>query len=189
MVISQPEMYQEFVKKTVEMAKLNEKYWALYSNPGTWQFWIAFLMLVVPLIILYFRLDRKKILLLGFYGYNIHVWFGYLDYIGTNQGWWGYPYHLIPFLRSFVLDGSVVPVTFMLVYQWTINHKKNYYLYSFITAFVFAFIFKPILHEFGLFSLNVRYVDLFLVYCIVILISRMITSIFLYISKKEENFV
>ena len=188
MVSDQQDLFHQMVKQTVHLAHLHEKYWALYSGPGTWQFWLVFLLFIIPLVILYFRIDRKKILLMGFYGFNIHVWFGYIDYIGTNHGWWNYPYHLIPFLRSFVLDGSLIPITFMLVYQWTINHKKNYYLYSFLTAAVLAFIFKPILRVLGLFTVEVRYVDLFLVYCIVLIFSRIITSFFLYISKKEENF-
>lgn len=29
---------------------------------------------------------------------------------------------------SFALDSSLVPVTYMMGYQWTLNNKKNYYI-------------------------------------------------------------
>lgn len=38
-------------------------YWQLYSNVDTWQFWIHAAFLVVPLIVLYFAIDRQKALL------------------------------------------------------------------------------------------------------------------------------
>src|SRR5699024_6153519 len=75
--------------------------------------------------------DKSKALLLGFFGLNYHVWFSYTNSIGVGLGLWEYPYHVIPFLPSFSLDAALVPVCFMLLYQWTLNHNKNIYLYWF----------------------------------------------------------
>ncbi|WP_374121057.1 CBO0543 family protein [Neobacillus sp. PS2-9] len=49
----------------------------------------------------------------------------YINLLGVNRGLWSYPFQLIPTMPSFAFDSSFVPVTFMLVYQWTLHHKKN----------------------------------------------------------------
>lgn len=187
---NQQEMYHELIDRAEHLTEFEAKYWKLFSDPGTWEFWLILMMLVVPLVVLYFAMDRRKILLLGFYGFNIHCWFQYIDATGARLGWWGYPYHMVPYVANFALDASLVPVTFMLVYQWTINHKKNYYLYTFLTSAIFAFILKPIMVWADLFTLEdgLRFVDLFMLYCIVFFISRMITSFFLFLGKKQEAF-
>ncbi len=52
---------------------------------------------------------QKKALLLGFFGFNIHVWFTYADIVGARYSVWSYPFQAIPFLTvSFGLDASLV---------------------------------------------------------------------------------
>ncbi|MCV9884948.1 CBO0543 family protein [Metabacillus halosaccharovorans] len=155
-------------------------YWVDYSNPLTWQFWILIAILLVPLIILYFKIDRSKVYLIGFFGYNVHVFFTFIDIYGINRGYWHYPYQVIPALPSISFDTALVPVAFMLIYQWTLNHQKNYYIYAIIMAAIFAFILKPLLVNIGLFRMygSINYFHLFIGYIIVLLISKCITWIF-----------
>ncbi|EOW8912860.1 hypothetical protein ACOVAE_003086, partial [Listeria monocytogenes] len=54
-------------------------YWARFSNLDTWQFWVNVVFLILPLIVIWFSIDKKRALLLGFYGFNVHVWFTYID--------------------------------------------------------------------------------------------------------------
>ncbi len=61
-------------------------YWIKYSGFTTWQFWVNILMLIIPLVVLFFFIDRKKIYLLGFYGLNFHVWYTYLNIVGIRCG-------------------------------------------------------------------------------------------------------
>ncbi|MGM0878333.1 MAG: CBO0543 family protein, partial [Bacillota bacterium] len=139
---------------------------------------------------LYFFIDRKKIFLIGFYGFNIHVWFGYIDTWGNNQGLWGYPYKLIPFIPgSLSLDAALIPVLFMLVYQWTLNHKKNYYIYTLGVALFLSFVLKPLLVMHNLFVLHkwVNYFYLFIAYCFIFLFSKLITNIFIIMQKKAAK--
>src|SRR5690625_1557519 len=104
---------------TEEINQYQIEYWQSFSYFTTWQFWALVLMLILPLIVLFIAIDKSKILLLGFFGFNYHVWFSYTNSIGIGLGLWEYPYHLIPGLPSFSLDASFVPVSFMLLYQWT----------------------------------------------------------------------
>ncbi|RVT62592.1 CBO0543 family protein [Niallia taxi] len=156
-------------------------YWIEYSNPLTWQFWVLVAILLVPLAILYIKIDKSKVFLIGFYGYSVHVFFTFIDVYGINSGYWHYPYQVFPALPSISLDTSMVPVAFMLVYQWTLNNHKNYYLYTIITAAIFAFILKPLLVSIDLFKMygKINYFHLFIGYIAVLLIAKVITWLFL----------
>lgn len=83
----------------------------------------------------------------------------------------------------------MVPVAFMLIYQWTLNNHKNYYLYSIITAALFAFILKPILVSIGLFRMygEINYFHLFLGYVLVLLIAKFITWLFHILHKPNYS--
>lgn len=184
---AQKEALNKLIKNQQEAAANWLDYWQEFSAFDTWQFWLHVIMFVTPLIILYFALDWKRALHLGFFGFNVHVWFGYLDDFGTTQGLWTYPYKMIPFIpHSVGLDASMVPVSFMLVYQWTINHKKNYYIYTLLLSLFLSFVLKPILVMHNLFKFNAwtNYFHLFLTYIVIIVLSKAITDFFLYFQKK-----
>lgn len=164
------------------------EYWQEYSNVDTWQFWINIIFLVLPLIILYFSLDRKRSFQIGFFGYSVHVLSTYIDAYSTRFSHWEYPFKAFPFLPiSFGLDTSLIPVTYMLVYQWTINHKMNYYIVTTILAAIFAFLFKPLLATVNLFQLSngTSYLHLFLWYLLGGILSKWITNLFYWFQKND----
>lgn len=143
-------------KQIEELNRLNElqkelttgsiHYWNQYSSFDDWHFWLMVILGILPLVLLYFFIDRKRMFHLGFFGFSVHILHSYTDIAAAQIGTWTYPYKLIPiFPISFTFDASFIPVTFMLVYQWTLNHKKNFYLYAAIPAFFFGFVAKPLL--------------------------------------------
>lgn len=169
------------------LTNLMLEYWKLYSHMGTWQFWVNVAMLVVPLIVIYFFIDRRRAFHIGFFGLNVHIWFTYIDATGIRFGLWDYPYQAIPIMSvSFSLDVSLIPVIFMLLYQWTLNNGKNYYLWSTGLSIFLSFILKPILVYFDLFELNkwVNFFHLFIGYTIIVLFSKWLTNLFIYFEKK-----
>lgn len=183
--------YEKIKSMQEKLSELQIDYWYSYSGLWTWQFWVIFLlMFVTPLLALYFLIDRKKIFLIGFYGFNIHVWFGYIDTWGVKNGFWGYPYELLPFLPgNLSLDAALIPVLFMLVYQWTLNHNRNYYLYTIILSLCLSFIFKPILTLHHLFELHkgINFIHIFIAYCVIFLVSKIITNVFIRMQKVEDK--
>ncbi|WP_307193392.1 CBO0543 family protein [Neobacillus niacini] len=187
---AQKEALKKLIKEQQEGAVQWLKYWQEFSAFDTWQFWFHVVMFVSPLIVLYFAMDWKRALQLGFYGFNVHMWFAYIDDFGATQALWTYPYKMIPFISHSVgLDASLVPVSFMLVYQWTIKHKKNYYLYTLLLSLFLSFILKPIFVMHKLFKFNawVNYFHLFLSYIVILVLSKVITDIFLYLQKNAEK--
>ena len=187
---AQREALHKLIKQQQEGAGQWLKYWQEFSAFDTWQFWFHVVMFLSPLIILYFAMDWKRALQLGFYGFNVHVWFGYFDDFGSTQGLWTYPYKMIPFVaHSIGLDASLVPVSFILVYQWTIKHNKNYYLYTLLLSLFLSFILKPILVMHNLFKFNAwaNYFHLFLTYIVILVLSKVITDIFLRFQKNAKE--
>ncbi|WCK52834.1 hypothetical protein PP175_15540 [Aneurinibacillus sp. Ricciae_BoGa-3] len=80
----------------------------------------------------------------------------------------------------------MIPVTYMLAYQWTVNHEKNTYLYLTGLSVVLAFIFKPLLASIGFFQLNrVNFLHIFVAYMVIMLLSIWITKGFLYMQKSQ----
>ncbi|KKI89108.1 hypothetical protein WQ54_28205 [Bacillus sp. SA1-12] len=189
-----PEQMEQFEELKQTQKKLAEQwidYWREYSSFDTWQFWFNAAMIVLPLIILYFTIDRKRIFLLGFYGFNIHVWGAYLDALVTRYNYIGYPYKAIPFLPFNVsIDTSFAPVLFILIYQWTLEKKKNFYLYTLFLICFLAFLFRPlsVAHNLFLLGKGANYVHLFFGYIVIVLISKGITNLFLYMKNHPIAF-
>jgi hypothetical protein len=180
------EALNKLIKAQREGASNWLRYWQEYSAFDTWQFWFHVFMFIAPLVILYIAMDWKRALQLGFFGFNVHIWFGYFDDFGSTQALWTYPYKMIPFVaHSIGLDASLVPVLFILVYQWTIKHKKNYYLYTLLLSLFLSFILKPILVMHNLFKFNswANYFHLFLSYIVIIVLSKVITDLFMRFQK------
>lgn len=186
----QAKAFEQTVKALDRSSQLLLAYWQQYSNMTTWQFWFLLALLIIPLIALYLFIDRKKSLLIGFFGFNINIWFHYADLYTSTHGQTSFPYKIIPFLPvSVTLDVSFVPVAFMLVYQWTLNYKKNFYLYATALSFGFAFLFKPALVTFGLFRISkgMNYFYIFLLFVLIAFVSKWITNFFLYLQKNGES--
>jgi hypothetical protein len=166
-------------------------YWVAYSSVDTWQFWLNITLFIVPLIILYLFIDRKKAFHIGFFGFNVHVWFTYIDTFGVRLGLWSYPYQSMPLLSSnFGLDVSFIPVLLMLIFQYTLNHDKNFYLYAFAASLILTYTIKPIFVAIDLLQLHkgIGYIHLVIALIPVILLSKWITNLFLYFEKSRKHY-
>jgi hypothetical protein len=142
-------------------------------------------LLLVPLILLVFKIDKSKVFLVVFFGYSVHVFSFYINLIGVNMGIWNYPIQVVSWLPSLSFDSSLVPVTFMLVYQWTLNNKKNYFIFALITSIVFSFIIEPIFVNMDLFKLygNINYLHRLIGYVILSFNAKFITDLFLKLQR------
>ncbi|MEH7381849.1 CBO0543 family protein [Bacillus sp. JJ1533] len=176
-------------KIEIEQSERWISYWQDYSNFHTWQIWVVFAMFLIPLVLLILFIDRRKLFHLGFYGYSVHVFFAISDAFGVSRGLWTYPYKLLPALPANIsLDSSFVPVAFILMYQYTLNKGKNYYLWILIICVVFAFFVKPLMLGMGLFRFGGRenFLMLFWFYVAVALIAKWITDVFLILERTRK---
>lgn len=189
MAKNQLQQFDNIVKMGKEAQHALNDYWLELALYTSLEYWLMVSFLIIPLVYLFFKIDKSQIFFMGFYGYSVHVIFGYIDLYAKNSGFLNYPFPVFPMLPGLSLDSSLVPVTFMLVYQWTLKQKKNYYLYMAITSGFLSFIFKPILAALGLIRLygNTNYLYLFIGYLIVITIAKLFTDVFLWMEKKYNK--
>ncbi|WP_407269632.1 hypothetical protein [Radiobacillus sp. PE A8.2] len=160
------EYWKTIYEKNEELNALISAYWNDYSNLGTWQFWVVVSLMVLPLILLYFTVDRRRIFELFFFGYTVHLLWTYMDIVLERYGYFVHTYFLTP-LFPFALNmtASALPVGFLLVYQYATNHNKNYYLLILIASALFAFGFASIETAIGMmeFRKGMNYFYLFLI--------------------------
>ncbi len=185
----QIKVIEQLRKAEIEQSDRWINYWHDYSNIHTWGFWVVLAMFVLPLVILILFIDRRKIFQLGFYGYSVHVFFAIIDSYGVLRGLWTYPYKMLPSLpASVALDSSFVPVAYILLYQYTINKEKNYYIWMLLLCLAFAFFVKPLMVGFGLFRFggNENFLMLFWGYVAVGLIAKWISDVFGVLLKTKK---
>lgn len=165
------------------------EHWTRFAHFGTWQFWTNVFFFIAPLIVTLIYIDKKKIFQIAFYGYSFHVMFVYLDVIFNRFNYWDHPYLMIPYTTlSIPIDASLVPITFMLAYQFAINKEKNIYFITVITAIgvtIIAWIWQLLdllkldngMNLFHIFLINVALSNL----------SYWFTNLFIKLSIKERS--
>lgn len=149
------QIWEQIEKRNDELNSLYSLFWEQYSDWGNWQFWVVVALLVLPLILLYFTLDRTRLFEILFFGYTVHVIWTYTDIALGRANFISHQYFILPILPNATnITASVLPVGFLLVYQYCTNRKKNFYLYTILLSAVYAFIFASIEEWMGLLKLS-----------------------------------
>ncbi|MEK5382203.1 hypothetical protein [Niallia sp. FSL W8-0635] len=188
--------YKEFWDKISEqngiMHSLYTSYWDKFSDFTTWQFWVILVSLILPLIILFFTVDRKRLFEILFFGYTVHLLWAYIDLALSRGGFLTHTHFLTPMLPNALnITGSFLPVGFMLVYQYATNKKKNFYILTILLSAVYTFICANIEKAIGLvtFHRGVTAFHLFLLDLVIVFVSFWFTRLLLkfrIINKDEE---
>ncbi|MGG3564390.1 hypothetical protein ABES03_22635 [Neobacillus rhizosphaerae] len=181
------QQWERIFEKKVELHSAYSSYWNQYSDFGNWQFWLVFVLFLFPLILLVFSVDRKRIFELFFFGYTVHILWAYTDIALGNSGFFVHKYFLLPVLPNATnVTASVLPVGFLLVYQYCTNHKKNFFLYTILFSAVFAFGFASIEKYLGLvdFRKGMNQFYLFLIDLVIVFIAFWITKLLLKVRDK-----
>ena len=132
--------WNQIQNKSDALNDLLQAYWQDYSSIDTWQFWVVLILLIAPLILLCMTVDRKRIFEILFFGYTVHILWAYTGIILEDQFYFVHTYFLIPILPfSINMNASVLPVGFLLLYQYCTNNRKNFYLYTLLLSAFFAF--------------------------------------------------
>ncbi|MGZ0878337.1 hypothetical protein ACWZQY_020480 [Priestia megaterium] len=132
-----------------KLQELLSSYWHQYSDFGNWQFWVVLASLVLPLVLLYFTVDWTRIFEVFFFGYTVHMLWAYIDIALGRSGHLTHTFFLTPLLPNATnITASILPVGFLLLYQYCTNHQKNFYLYTILLSAVFSFGLAPLEHHF-----------------------------------------
>ncbi|UFT99774.1 hypothetical protein KO561_02010 [Radiobacillus kanasensis] len=149
------EYRNQITEKNDELYSLISSFWSEYSGLGTWQFWVVLSSFILPLIVLWFIVDRKRIFEVFFFGYTVHLLWSYINLILEQHSYMVHPYSLSPILPYAInLTSSVLPVSFLLIYQYCTKNNKNFYMYILIISAIFSFVLVPLESQIGLLDLN-----------------------------------
>ncbi|QDP41223.1 hypothetical protein [Radiobacillus deserti] len=151
--------YKEYREKILEqndeINTLISSFWNNYSGFGTWQFWVVLSLFIAPLILLCFTVDRRRIFEIFFFGYTVHILWAYINIILDRYNFMIHPYSLTSILPYAInITSSMLPVGFLLIYQYCTNNGKNFYVYTLILSFIYSFVFASIEHQIGLLELK-----------------------------------
>src|SRR5699024_10258163 len=141
----------------------------------------------LPLALLFFTVDRERIFEIFFFGYTVHILWTYASVILEHYNLMNHTHFLLPALPySLNITSSLLPVGFLLLYQYTTRHKKNFYLYTLLLSAIFAFGFATIEEWSGLIELRrgMNYFYIFLIDIAVVFISYWFT---LFIKRVKDN--
>jgi hypothetical protein len=109
----------------------------------SWEWWILVGFLVVPWVIWAKLVKRDLLLEALLYGSIICILTTLLDLIGLPFRFWDYPIEFIPIIpRAFPFDFSMIPVAYMLLYQY-FRTWKSFIIAQIIMALAYAFIGEP----------------------------------------------
>ncbi|WP_405102011.1 hypothetical protein [Oceanobacillus sp. FSL H7-0719] len=153
--MDQSSVLNDMYKKSEELNSTLISYWKEYSYIDSWQFWVVLGFLVIPLIILYFTIDRTKIFEILFFGFSVHMLWSYTDIVLGKTNLFVHLYYIVPLLPfALSISSSLLPIGFMLAYQYCLNHNKNFYLYAVLLSAIFSFGFGTIENLIGLTDFN-----------------------------------
>lgn len=146
-----------------------------YEKVFSFQWFFLVFLLVVPWVVWWRLVKREYISEILSYGLLILAISSFLNGSGLNLLLWSYPYRLLPFSpRIYLISYSVLPVTYMLMYQY-FRTWKSFAAANVVLALVFAFILQPILRWMGMYNMiNWSYFYSFVIYIVMGLGTRLL---------------
>jgi len=111
----------------------------------TWHWWLLLVLFIIPWLVWWKVVDRKRIFEILTYGFMVMIVTSLLDAIGVEFDLWEYHYQFIPLLDVFIVyDVSVIPIIYMLVYQY-FRTWKSFIFSNIVVSGLFSFALEPIL--------------------------------------------
>lgn len=177
--LNHEELLSQKIIETHRLARdLSIEHWLKYEL-FTWRWWLILVITIIPYIIMWKIVDRKRILEIAVYGLHLNIFSTLLDVLGSELVLWHYGLQLIPTLPAlFPYDFSIVPMVHMVMYQ-RYTKWKDFIIANAIVNAIFAFIAEPALTWLKIYEpISWKYVYSFPIYLTLIIASRWIVEIF-----------
>ena len=138
-----PSLTREYELQSEADAALKESW--LNDIVFTWHWWLLAALAVIPWLVWWKVVDRRRIFEIMTYGFLVMIASSLFDAVGVEFDFWEYHYQFIPLLDVFIVyDISVIPVIYMLVYQY-FHTWKSFIFSNLVVSFIFSFVSEPIL--------------------------------------------
>jgi hypothetical protein len=125
-----------------ELYHLSIQHWLNYEFL-TWRWFLKIFIIAFLIFIFYKFIDRKRIFEIVAYGTFIALISTILDIIGTYLVFWEYPVRVLPIEFSEIHDIFLIPIIYMLAYQYFIKWK-SFIIANTILAIFASFVIEPL---------------------------------------------
>lgn len=182
-MFNKDEMLEEIIHLHKELTELRQKFW-LHYNLFTLQWWLLLALLIIPWVIWWRLVDKKRLKEILLYGVSMSFLVFLLDHIGYELNLWVYPYKPFPILpESLAFDLGILPVLHMLLFQYY-TRWRPYIIANILMATVFVFLCEPISVWIGLYkTLDWKYMYSFPLYILKAILIKGIVEVV----KQKEN--
>jgi len=133
---------------------------------GVW--WLNVANLIIPLVIWYILVDKKRLMEIIIVGLVANVYAGFLDVLGSEMMLWDYPVHVLPVVPLLIpIDYIILPVIQMLLYQYFPNWR-GFLIASVVASALQTFVAEPFAVWVGVYQLiSWKYIYSFPIYILI----------------------
>jgi hypothetical protein len=117
------------------------------------QFWLLIIILIIPWLLWWRWVDKKRLLEIIIYGLIMSTLVTILDELGCQLNLWEYRYDIEPLFPRFIpMNCTLLPVLYMLIYQY-FSEWKSYLIANMALAAIFTFVGEPLLKVINIYVL------------------------------------
>lgn len=147
--MEQEDWFDRLVRIQSELGRDRWEYWQEYVL-FSFNWWLLILYFIIGWVLWWMLADRKRLMELFVLGGTILVLALKLDMIGAELGLWDYLVMVLPWGSRLVIVDAVMPIFYMLVYQYT-RSMKSYYVGVTLLSLLFAFVLEPLMVNVGVY--------------------------------------
>lgn len=174
-----------------ELIQIQDKYTHLHTKHFyenvifSFQWWFLLIITIVLWIIWIVLVDKKRINNILLIGLLTSLIAFLLDNIGYSMALWNYPYYLTPFTSTQIpINLAIIPVFYMLLYQYLRKWKSYLVALTLITLFA-VFVVEAFFIKIGIY-VPLRW-EIWYAVPIYILIGILVKSLIDKIEKRSEE--
>ena len=177
------DLYLKHLKKASEYSI---EHWTKYEV-NTWRWWLNISLWIIPLIIWWRLVDKKRIFEILFLGSMISLLSIFADIYGSELVTWAYMYRVVPNIpRLIPIDIGVMPVGYMIIYQY-FPRWKEYSIAVLILALLYTIVGETLMIYLDLYKLYTwRIIYSFPIYIIFGIIAKLVVNWLIKVKEKAK---
>lgn len=186
--MNEQELTHQIIQIKTFYKELSMEHWVNYEFL-TWQWWIGVACIILPLLLWWKFVDKRRLLELVVFGFSINILATFLDVVGSELLLWNYTLRILPQIPLlFPVDFVIVPIFYMLVYQRYTNWK-HYLLASTILAIALAFVAEPIAVYIGQYQLiSWKFIYSFPIYIVLASLGKLFANKMFSVQQRSLQF-
>jgi hypothetical protein len=185
--MNESQTFQQVIDTQNKSILLQFEHWCRFEL-FSFQFWLLLAMLIIPWIIWVRLADKKRLAEIFIYGLLVMTVVTFLDEFGCQLNLWEYYIDIEPYFpRLIPMNFSMLPVWYMLVYQYACRWK-SFLLANFFSAAFFTFVGEPMLVALKIYVLFTwKHIYSFPIYIIIAVLLKALTMLVMKKYRKAQE--